>query len=86
VFGDGDADIRLVFQRLGKAMEPLGATYKDVFWTGIYPLTRPVAAEIVALREEFAGSASAANQAQVLFEGLPSTDATAAIELMAAVK
>lgn len=85
VFRDEDADIRLAFQRLGKAMEPLGATYKDVFWTGIYPLTHPVATKIVALRREFAGPRDSGNLAQVLFEGLPSTDATAAIELMAAV-
>jgi enamine deaminase RidA (YjgF/YER057c/UK114 family) len=86
VFRGEDADIRLAFQRLGKAMHPFGATYKDVFWTGIYPLTHPVAAKIVSLREEFAGPAAARNLAQVLFEGLPSTDATAAIELMAAVR
>ncbi len=84
VFRDEDADIRLAFQRLGKAMEPLGATFKDVFWTGIYPLTRPVGAKIAGLRMEFAGPQGAGNVAQVLFEGLPSTDATAAIELMAA--
>jgi enamine deaminase RidA (YjgF/YER057c/UK114 family) len=86
VFRDGDDDIRLAFQRLGKAMEPLGATYKDVFWTGIYPLTRPVAAKIAALRPEFVGGAAAPASSPVLFEGLPSTDATAAIEVMAAVK
>jgi enamine deaminase RidA (YjgF/YER057c/UK114 family) len=85
VFRDEDADIRLAFQRLGKAMEPLGATSKDVFWTGIYPLTHPVATKVMELREEFAGPRNAGNSAQVLFEGLPSTDATAAIELMAAV-
>ncbi len=84
VFRDEDADIRLAFQRLGKAMEPLGATFNDVFWTGIYPLTHPVAAKIVAQGKEFVGPQDAGNLAQVLFEGLPSTDATAAIELMAA--
>jgi enamine deaminase RidA (YjgF/YER057c/UK114 family) len=83
VFRDEDADIRLAFQRLSKAMEPLGATSKDVFWTGIYPLTRPVGTKIVGLRKEFVGPRDAGNLAQVLFEGLPSTDATAAIEIMA---
>jgi enamine deaminase RidA (YjgF/YER057c/UK114 family) len=85
VFRDEDADIRLAYQRLGKAMEPLGANFKDVFWTGIYPLTRPVATKIDALRKDFTGSMDAGNLPQILFEGLPSTDATAAIELMAAV-
>jgi enamine deaminase RidA (YjgF/YER057c/UK114 family) len=85
VFRDEDSDIRLAFQRLGKAMEPIGVTFKDVFWTGIYPLTRPVAGKIGALRKEFVGSEAVPDPSRVLFEGLPSTDATAAIELMAAV-
>lgn len=85
VFRDGDADIRLAFQRLGKAMEPLGASFNDVFWTGIYPLTRPVAAKVGSLRSEFVGPLAAPASSPVLFEGLPSTDATAAIELMAAI-
>ena len=84
VFRDDDADIRLAFQRLGKAMEPLGATFNDVFWTGVYPLTNPVAAKIGGLRTEFVGSRTAPASSPVLFEGLPSTDATAAIEVMAA--
>lgn len=84
VFRDEDADIRLAFQRLEKAIEPLGATSNNVFWTGIYPLTRPVAAKISGLQKEFVKSPVALpNPAQVLFEGLPSTDATAAIEIMA---
>lgn len=85
VFRDQESDIRLAYQRLGKAMEPLGASFKDVFWTGIYPLTLPVAEKIEALQKEFTRRFDAGNLAQVLFEGLPSTDATAAIELMAAV-
>ena len=85
VFRDEDADIRLAYQRVAKAMEPLGASFKDVFWNGIYPLTRPVGIKIYNLREEFVGPLRAGNASQVLFEGLPSTDATAAIELMAAI-
>ena len=85
VFRDEDADIRLAFQRLGKAMEPLGATFKDVFWTGLYPVTRPVEMKIDVLRWEFVGPAAVPNASPALFEGLPSTDATAAIELMARV-
>lgn len=85
VFRDEDADIRLAFQRLGKAMEPFGASFQDVFWTGLYPLTNPMATKIGALRKEFVGPRDVGNLPQVLFEGLPSTDAMAAIEIMAAV-
>ncbi|HVY94707.1 MAG TPA: hypothetical protein VHA14_18220, partial [Bryobacteraceae bacterium] len=82
VFRDQDADIRLAFQRLIKAIEPLGADKDDVVWTGEYPLTNPLGEKIAAVRPEFTPP-SAAKPGIVLFEGLPSTDATAAIELIA---
>lgn len=84
IFRDQDSDIRLAFQRLGKAMEPLGATYKDVIWSGVYPLTRPLAVKIDALRFDFFDRARPPAGTMLLFEGLPSIDATAAIELVAA--
>ena len=84
IFRDQDSDIRLAFQRLGKAMEPLGASYKDVIWSGVYPLTRPLAAKIEALRFDFFDRAHPPAGTMLLFEGLPSIDATAAIELVAA--
>ena len=84
IFRDQDSDIRLAFQRLGKAMEPLGATYKDVIWSGVYPLTRPLALKIEALRFDFFDRARPPAGTMLLFEGLPSIDATAAIELVAA--
>jgi enamine deaminase RidA (YjgF/YER057c/UK114 family) len=85
IFRDQDSDIRLAFQRLGKAMEPLGGAYKDVIWSGVYPLTRPLAAKIDALRFDFFDRARPPAGTMLLFEGLPSIDATAAIELVAAV-
>jgi enamine deaminase RidA (YjgF/YER057c/UK114 family) len=84
IFRDQDSDIRLAFQRLGKAMEPLGASYKDVIWSGVYPLTRPLAEKIDALRFDFLDRARPPAGTMLLFEGLPSIDATAAIELVAA--
>ena len=85
VFRGEEADIRLVFQRLIKAIEPLGASPSDIFWTDFYPLTNPVATKLAELREEFVNVQSSISPRGLLFEGLPSTDATAAIELMAAV-
>ena len=86
IFRDQDSDIRLAFQRLGKAMEPLGANYKDVIWSGVYPLTRPLAAKIDALRFDFFDRTHPPAGTMLLFEGLPSIDATAAIELIAAAR
>ena len=83
VFRDQDSDFRLAFQRLAKTMAPLGATFKDVFWTGTYALTLPNAAKIESLQWEFLDRARAPAHTSVQIEGLPSADAAAAIEFMA---
>jgi enamine deaminase RidA (YjgF/YER057c/UK114 family) len=81
-----DADLRLAFERLRKALEPLGATYKDVFWSSTYPLTRPLEEKIRTLGREFFNQSSPPAGTMLLFEGLPSLDATMAIDVMAAAK
>jgi enamine deaminase RidA (YjgF/YER057c/UK114 family) len=83
VFRDQDSDFRLAYQRLAKTMAPLGATFKDVFWTGNYALTLPNAAKIESLQWEFLDRARAPAHTSLQIEGLPSADATAAIEFMA---
>jgi len=83
VFRDQDSDFRLAYQRLAKTMAPLGATFKDVFWTGTYALTRPNASTLENIQWEFFDRAHPPPHTAVQIEGLPSTDATAAIEFMA---
>ena len=83
VFRDQDADFRLAYQRLAKTMLPLGAGFKDVFWTGTYALTRPNAGKLEGIQWEFLDRALPPARAALQIEGLPSTDATAAVELMA---
>jgi len=83
VFRDQDADFRLAYQRLAKTMLPLGATFKDVFWTGTYALTRPNAGKLERIEWEFLDRSMPPARAALQIEGLPSTDATAAVELMA---
>jgi enamine deaminase RidA (YjgF/YER057c/UK114 family) len=83
VFRDQDSDFRLAYQRLARTMAPLGATFKDVFWTGNYALTLTNAAKIESIQWEFLDRARAPARTALQIEGLPSTDATAAIEFMA---
>jgi enamine deaminase RidA (YjgF/YER057c/UK114 family) len=83
VFRDQDADFRLAYQRLAKTMLPLGAGFKDVFWTGTYALTRPNAGKLESIEWEFLDRAFPPARAALQVEGLPSTDAAAAVELMA---
>ena len=83
VFRDQDSDFRLAYQRLAKTMGPLGATFKDVFWTGNYALTLPNAAMIEKLQWEVLDRTHPPASTALQIEGLPSTDATGAIEFMA---
>lgn len=81
VFRDQDADFRLAYQRLSKALGSQGASLKDVAWTGSFALTKPNAAKLDAIGRELLSQPHGGIAAQV--EGLPSTDATAAVELIA---
>ena len=83
VFKDEDSDVRLAFQRLNKALEPMMASGKDAVWEGNYALTRPSAAHIAIIENEFIDAARPPAGTSLLFEGLPSNDATAAIEWIA---
>ncbi len=83
VFRDQDSDFRLAYERLAKTLLPLGVTFKDVFWTGTYVLTRPDAAKLENIQWEFFDRAHPPPHTALQIEGLPSTDATAAVELMA---
>ena len=84
VFRDQESDFRLAYQRLAKTLLPLGATFNDVFWTGTYALTRPDASNLENIQWGILRSRpSRLLHTALQIEGLPSTDATAAIELMA---
>jgi len=84
-FRDQDADLRLAFQRLQRALEPLGASYKDVVFADFYPLTKRVEDKAHAIGMEFLPRDSHIPGTSLLVEGLPSLDASVAIELVAAL-
>ncbi len=83
-FGEKDADLRLAFERLNKALEPLGASGKDVIWSNFYALGRSAEEKLAGLRMEFFSTSVPATA--LVIEGLPSPDASAAIEVVAAVR
>src|SRR5262249_10558876 len=80
-FRDQDADIRLACDRLNKELVSQGANSGDVIFWSTYSLSRAVAAKAIALRTELLKNAKAGSA--LMFEGLPSLDATAAIEAVA---
>jgi enamine deaminase RidA (YjgF/YER057c/UK114 family) len=85
-FLDQDADLRLAFERLRKVIEPVGAGYKDVIFLNIYPLTRAVEQKFQALQSQLIPPEIHPAGTTLLFEGLPSLDATVGVEVVAAVR
>ena len=84
-FGDQDNDLHLAFDRLKKALESVNARYQDVFWSSAYPLTRPVEGKAEKVGADFMAQEHSPAGTRLLFEGLPSLDATYALEVMAGI-
>jgi len=85
-FGEQDSDVRLAFERMGKALEAAGTSYKDAFWMSTYPLTRSIIDKVRANRAQFMDRTHPPASTLLLFEGLPSLDATVAFDVIAAAR
>ena len=85
-FGDQDKDVRLAFDRLRKVLEAQSVSYKDVFWSATYPLTKTMTDKVRAIRFDYYDRSHPPASTLLLFEGLPSLDATAAVEVAAVAK
>ena len=83
-FGYEEADARLAFGRLAKALEPLGASLRDVAFAHIYPLSRKIADEVQSVERSFFDPAHPPAGTTILMEGLSSLDAGFAVDVVAA--
>ena len=81
-FGDNDQALRLAYGRLGRALDTVKARYGDSLVLNVYSLNRTAAEKAAALAPEFLGSKAPIFTTRVV-EGLPSLDATVAIEMVA---
>jgi enamine deaminase RidA (YjgF/YER057c/UK114 family) len=79
-------DLRLAFQRLQRALEPLGGSYKDVVFSNTYPLTRAISESASKVTGEFLPNEPRPAGTTVIVEGLPSLDASMAVEVIAALR
>lgn len=84
-FGFDDKDARLAFQRLEKALEPLGASTKGVAMVNFYPLSNSIANQVKRVSAEFFEPKRAPAATLNLFEGLPAMEASFAIDVAAIV-
>ena len=82
-YGYQEADSRLAFGRLIKALEQAGAKAGDVAFVHYYPLSYGIANQVRKLRGEFFDSVQPAAGSMLIFEGLPSMDAGFAVDVVA---
>lgn len=78
-----DKDVQLAFQRMAKVLESAHSSMKHVAFSSLYALTNSITAKIRATRFDFYDKAKPPASTLLLFEGLPSMDASFAIELVA---
>ncbi|MGH9648510.1 MAG: hypothetical protein ACRD4E_17030, partial [Bryobacteraceae bacterium] len=83
-FQDSDQDLRLAYGRLGRALETMKAVYSGTLVLNVYSLNSATAQKAAALAPEFLGASARPAKSSQIVEGLPSLDATVAIELVAA--
>ena len=76
-FGTQDSGLRLAFERLEKTLNSLGANPSDVIFSNLYSLSR-------SIEEKLPRSPNPTTT--LIVEGLPSPDASLAIEVVAAVR
>ena len=84
-FHDQQSDARLAFDRLAKTLEPAAVRYSNVFFTHIYALTAQAMDQVRTVRFNYLDKAHPPASTLLPFEGLPSLDASFAIEVVAAV-
>ncbi len=82
-FRSQDSDVRLAFERLAKVLEQKGASMSGVAMSSIYPLSSFIADKVRAIRFEFYDKTRPPASTMLLFEGLPSLDASFAVDVVA---
>lgn len=82
-FNSRDEDVRLAFDRLQKSLEQAGGSLRTVAMANYYPLSGSMIEKIRRLRFEFLDKTRPPASTMLLFEGLPSLDATFAMEVVA---
>jgi len=85
-FHGEDSDVRLAFSRLDKALNSVQSSVKLVAFSSLYPLNNAMLTKIRNIRFEFWDKDHPPSATMVPFEGLPSMDASFAIDVVAVPK
>ena len=79
-FGLQDADARLAFDRLRKSLAHEGGSFKALAFASFYPLSGSIAEQVRKIRRDYFDAARPPAGTMLPFEGLPSMDASFAMD------
>jgi len=82
-FNFEENDVRLAFQRMTKVLDAQKSGMKQVVFSNLYPISNRILETARKVRFEFFDPAKPPASTALVFEGLPSMDASLAIELVA---
>ena len=85
-FGFEEKDARLAFERLSTALDDAKVDIRATVMSNVYPLSDSVADLVRKVRFEFFDPARPPASTMIPFQGLPSLDASFAVEVVAAVQ
>ena len=81
-FRTQDSDVRLAFERLKSSVEQAGGALSRVAMSSIYPLSPQITAKIRAIRFDYYDKQNPPASTMLLFEGLPSLEASFAVDII----
>ena len=84
-YGAQDSDVRLAFDRLRRALEAAQTTTAKVYFSNFYPLTNSAVEKIRAQRFSYFDRTRPPASTLILFEGLPSLEASFAVDVVASL-
>ncbi len=85
-YGYEDRNARLAFDRMNKVLEPAKASWKSVVEVRFYPLAASIVQQIGRVRGEYLNRANPPAISMAPIEGLPSIDASFAMDAVAVVQ
>jgi enamine deaminase RidA (YjgF/YER057c/UK114 family) len=85
-YGYEDRNARVAFDRMNKVLEPVKASWKSVVEVRFYPLAASIVKQIGRVRVDFLDRDNTPAISMVPIEGLPSIDASFAMDAVAVVQ
>jgi enamine deaminase RidA (YjgF/YER057c/UK114 family) len=82
-YGYEDRNARVAFDRMNRILEPVRASWKSVVEVRFYPVAGSIARQIERIRVDFLDPANPPAMSMIPIEGLPSIDASFAMDAIA---